>query len=193
MAFCAWLTAREHQAGKLPANQRYRLPGDHEWSCAVGIGEREDAAKTPEEKNGMLAGVFPWGAQWPPPAGTGNFGGEEISSFLEPHRKAFAGHLPGYRDDYPRTAPVGSFAPNSAGLYDLDGNVREWCESLFKTSDTARILRGSAWLYHHHDSLKSSSRSGFPLAGRSDVIGFRCVIEIDGQAAPVPAPNPTHQ
>ena len=49
------LTERERKAGKLAANETYRLPTDHEWSCAVGIGEQEDAAKTPKEKDGKIA------------------------------------------------------------------------------------------------------------------------------------------
>jgi len=75
-AFCAWLTERDRANGKLPANYRYRLPSDHEWSCAVGIGDREDAAKTPEEKNEKIDDAFPWGSQWPPPAGSGNYAGK---------------------------------------------------------------------------------------------------------------------
>jgi formylglycine-generating enzyme required for sulfatase activity len=47
-AFCAWLTEREQRIGKLPAGWAYRLPSDHEWSCAAGIGEREDAKAHPK-------------------------------------------------------------------------------------------------------------------------------------------------
>ena len=52
-AFCAWLSERE---GRL-----HRLPTDHEWSCAVGIGHLEDPAAEPVSKDGSLPGVFPWG------------------------------------------------------------------------------------------------------------------------------------
>jgi hypothetical protein len=49
--FCTWLTKRERKAGILGAHEVYRLPSDHEWSSARGIGEREDPAKSPSEKN----------------------------------------------------------------------------------------------------------------------------------------------
>jgi formylglycine-generating enzyme required for sulfatase activity len=39
IAFCEWLTEREHVLGGLPSCAKYRLPSDHEWSCAVGIGK----------------------------------------------------------------------------------------------------------------------------------------------------------
>jgi len=71
-AFCAWLTETECKAGKIPAGASYRLPTDAEWSWAVGIGDRETNG-TPRDKNAKIEGVFPWGTQYPPPAGAGNF------------------------------------------------------------------------------------------------------------------------
>jgi len=57
-AFCAWLTERARKAGKLASSERYRLPSDHEWSCAVGIAEREDSALLfPEDKSGGVVSV----------------------------------------------------------------------------------------------------------------------------------------
>jgi len=46
-----WLAVRERKAGKLSANESYRLPTDHEWSCSVGISAQEDASKTPQDKS----------------------------------------------------------------------------------------------------------------------------------------------
>jgi formylglycine-generating enzyme required for sulfatase activity len=62
--FCQWLTGREQAAGRLPAGFGYRLPSDHEWSCAVEIGAGEDAAKLPNEKSQKINDAFPWGTQW---------------------------------------------------------------------------------------------------------------------------------
>ena len=71
-AFCEWLSQRE--------GNKYRLPTDHEWSCAVGIGDREDAEAAPKSKDMKIADVFPWGKQWPPPNDAGNYFGEECKT-----------------------------------------------------------------------------------------------------------------
>jgi formylglycine-generating enzyme required for sulfatase activity len=171
-AFCEWLTVREHAAGWLPAGWEYRLPTDHEWSVAVGLTE-EDPKKTPEEKDGKIDDKFPWGTEWPPRAGAGNYAGEEVDD----------GHWPsnlsvpkGYKDGYPRTSPVGSFKPNAHGLYDMGGNVWQWCEDEYRPGAGNRVLRGASWGHVDRDGLLSSCRFN-ELPGDRDVIyGFRCVV-----------------
>ena len=71
-AFCEWLSEKE--------GKRYRLPTDHEWSCAVGIGDRENARATPKSKDMKIPDVFPWGKQWRPPNDAGNYFGEECKT-----------------------------------------------------------------------------------------------------------------
>jgi Protein kinase domain/Sulfatase-modifying factor enzyme 1/Lectin C-type domain len=175
--FCQWLTARDQAAGKLAANERYRLPSDHEWSCAVEIGAREDAAKLPFEKDGMIDDVFPWGTQWPPPNGAGNYGGEESQPDPSPDGKRPAELVAsGYNDGFVNTSPVGSFAANRFGLHDLGGNVRQWCEDWFDQHQKERVLRGASWNGRRPSLLLSSRRSPNEPGQGGHLNGFRCVI-----------------
>lgn len=197
--FCQWLTAREHAAGTLGANERYRLPSDHEWSCAVDIGAREDAAKLPSDKDGKLTDAFPWGVDWPPPQGAGNYAGEELQPDREAGKfksakalatdKAGPGEFvaSGYNDGFVNTSPVGSFPANRFGLHDLSGNVRQWCEDWFDQGQKGRVLRRVSWNGRRRSVLLSSSRNFNAPTHSGNYDGFRCVLA-GGAAASTAAP-----
>ena len=174
-AFCEWLTAAERQAGKLSGDARYRLPTDREWSCAVGIAAQESVQSSPAEKNDKVK-IFPWGDSWPPPPGAGNLGDE---SAKEAHAPTF-GIIAGYRDNYPYTSPVRAFRPNDRGLYDMCGNVCQWCSDLLNPKDSEwHVLRGSSWRTNVNTMLWSSCRIPAHASYHDETIGFRCVIETD--------------
>ncbi len=187
-AFCTWLTERERKAGKLGPSEIYRLPSDHEWSCAAGIADREDAATTPEQKNAGLPDVYAWGSAWPPPAGAGNFNGMETEGKA---LKFVEAPIKDYRDDFPTTAPVGSFPPNRWGLYDLSGNVWEKCEDLFRPGDTKHVARGAAFSDQTAAKLKLSCRVDRPPDHRTDFMGFRCVLAVPAPPTAASAPSPS--
>src|SRR6267378_177333 len=70
--FCAKLTAS--LPGELVGKMKFRLPTDEEWSIAVGL--REERARIPQENSRKTPNVYPWGTDWPPPKGAGNYGDE---------------------------------------------------------------------------------------------------------------------
>ncbi|MEP6668266.1 MAG: protein kinase [Chthoniobacter sp.] len=185
-AFCAWLTDREHNAGKLAATQSYRLPSDHEWSCAVGIGDRETAGGAPADKDKQFPDVFPWGSTWPPPPGAGNYSGEEAAQ-----HKGWEGQkvLTGYRDGFAATAPCGSFPANPLGLFDLGGNAWEWCEDAFKPGDPQKTVRGASYSLATRSVLLSSARFHLIPTMHDDSTGFRCVLAAD--SLPIKAAEPS--
>lgn len=173
VAFATWLTSKDQAEGRLPPDARYRLPTDAEWSWMVGIGEAEEQAgisRSPKEKDrkikaGLHPLAFPWGPNWPPPKGTGNFEYRTID---------------GYDDGYATTSPVDAFRPNGFGLYDLSGNVSEWCEDRFDDSEIGsdyRVWRGGSWKlgYEPFHLLSSFRFFGAPRDRPMDC-GFRLVL-----------------
>jgi serine/threonine protein kinase len=188
--FCQWLTQRERRLGKISTGHRYRLPSDREWTCAAGIGDRENPDRHPWEINGKVPGVFPWGTEWPPPSGAGNLGGEEFAVRKVQHQRT----VEGYRDDFIETAPVGSFTVNSFGLFDLAGNVAEWCEDLWPSTNPAfpdrRIVRSSDFGSGAQELLLSSLRQSDHASVRMASRGFRIVLAPDA-LTPVAPPSPT--
>jgi formylglycine-generating enzyme required for sulfatase activity len=157
-AFCDWLTKKEQSAEGLQKEQAYRLPTDAEWSVAVGLGK--EVGNTPAEKDTKIKDVYPWGWQWPPPRGAGNY-----------LKRLNA-------DDYENTSPVGGFAANEFGLFDMGGNVWQWCEEEYKPGSVTRVSRGSSWGTDVPDALLSSGRCGDYPGLRNDSLGFRCVLVV---------------
>jgi len=172
-AFCTWLTKKESAEGRLPKGMKYRLPTDEEWSRAVGLAN--EAGATAKQRLGTNGVDFPWGTGFPPPNNmVGNYAD---SAWLETFPKEQNKWIEGYTDGFATTAPVGSFAPNACGIYDLGGNVWEWCEDLFDPRDTDRVVRGASWGHHERAGLLSAYRRPLSPGTRLSNYGFRCVID----------------
>ncbi len=156
--FCQWLTEKERKAGRLTEKQSYRLPTEAEWDIAVGTGR------------------YPWGDEWPLPAQAGNYAGLEVLADGNWNQEGPNVVLKDFSDAYPRTSPVGSFAASKTGLYDLGGNVWEWCQDADDTQGK-RIQRGACWHNGNPTTLESTYRSAKDPAARDAGSGFRCILE----------------
>ncbi len=133
---------------------------------------------SPEARDGRIRGFYPWGRQWPPLAGAGNFAvSETAAGSRNPRRRVTPRGVP-----YTQTAPVGSFAPNDLGLSDMAGNVWQWCADNYKKNGALRrwgVLRGGSWADYGPNILQSSYRNVVPSNERDVIYGFRCVIDLE--------------
>ena len=73
------------------------------------------------------------------------------------------------------TQPVGLKEPNAWGLYDMLGNVWEWCSDIYdeQVYGSYRILRGGGWFDEARSCLATNRRRSHPAALRIDDLGFR--------------------
>ncbi len=88
------------------------------------------------------------------------------------------------------TAVVGSYVPNAWGLYDMHGNVNEWCLELRNSSSEERVVRGGSWATQTYACTSSFRHSGVNQSTESSYYGFRLVRNLSSNPAAALAAEP---
>ena len=131
----------------------HELPTENQWEVAA--------------RGGLVSQPYPWGDAAPDAGGV--------------FRANFHTSLPGAAG-FRFTAPVGSFPANGYGLFDMAGNVSEWCQDRYVPLRTGgpfkpgvlRLLKGGSWLSGPRD-LRPAARQSAPPLYADGYIGFRVV------------------
>jgi formylglycine-generating enzyme required for sulfatase activity len=135
--------------GEQTARWAYRLPAEAEWEYACRAGTTMP---------------FSFGAA--ASSAEANFNGSQ------PYGGAAKG-------DYgARTSPVGSYAPNAWGLYDMHGNVWEWCADSYDGAEEGRVVRGGCW-FSEGGLCRAACRLRRRADDRDFNIGFRVALDVD--------------
>ena len=174
--FCAWLTWREQRDGRIAPGEYYRLPTDEEWSLAAGLPAETEPDVEKRHLSLPKGAAFPWGKGWPAPRHFANYAGQEARDAQWPSAWL---SLPEANDDYPRVSPVGGFAESKTGLFDLWGNVWEWCDTKRNLVSNQMILRGGSWVDGGYPGQLRTDFRRFERPNlRETCMGFRCVLVV---------------
>jgi formylglycine-generating enzyme required for sulfatase activity len=146
-----------------------RLPTEAEWEYAARCGGKNyKYGQADEGPSGNIADEALWRA------------------------KGVTVWWKGYDDGFVYTAPVKSFSPNEVGLYDMIGNVWEWCQDWYGNdyyagspkdnpsgpgSGASRVVRGGSW-YSEPGFVPVAFRFGVSPSERMDGLGFRVALPL---------------
>jgi formylglycine-generating enzyme required for sulfatase activity len=75
---------------------------------------------------------------------------------------------------------VGSYGPNRLGIYDLHGNVWEWCADRWGAGGATRVIRGGDWA-NRGSGCRASNRDWFGLLDRIWGLGIRLAAVPSGE------------
>jgi formylglycine-generating enzyme required for sulfatase activity len=151
IAFCKWFSEK---SGKI-----VRLPTEAEWeyACRAGTTTIFFTGDNPGSLNGY--------ANVPDEALRKKLNEQVDSNTWFP-----------FNDGYAFTAPVAHFKPNPWGLYDMIGNVFEWCSDTFPNYSNRRVLRGGSYNLNIEVS-RCASRGFAKREARYSYTGFRILVE----------------
>lgn len=169
-AYIAWLNRMDGCADVLGPNAKYSLPSEAQWEYAARAG---------------YDGSFPLGEDPEDLVKVAN-----VANAAYQTNRIAANRLIKSNDGYEYTAPVGKFLPNAFGLYDMIGNVMEWCSDWYRlgyyqisperdpagpANGLEKVIRGGSW-YSHHAYCRIAFRGMLKPNERFDYIGFRVAI-----------------
>ena|SRR5215831_11584434 len=137
----------------------YRLPTEVEWEYAASGGQM---SRNYLYSGGDKANDVAWYWQ--------NAGDQYLTG---------AWSWPAIVKNNNRTKPVGKKAPNELGLYDMSGNVREWCWNVYQPADNGeaqgRVWKGGGWIGADF-CCTPSFRAGHEANGKGPDQGFRVCL-----------------
>ena len=164
MEFARKLTGRERAAGRLPAGYEYSLPTEAQWEYACRAGSTGATYAGPNNPAVL----------------------DQIAWYDQNSAAGYSGRRLGPTRSGPRA--VAQKQPNAWGLYDMQGNIWQWCRDWYgpyprgdvtdpigPESGTARVNRGGSFGSGAH-ALRSAARAANPPPEASAYRGFRVAL-----------------
>jgi formylglycine-generating enzyme required for sulfatase activity/predicted Ser/Thr protein kinase len=169
----SWFAPDGEGASKVAGLETDRFPVECvSWNDAAAFCRK--LSEMPGEKTTGRVYHLPTEEQWEYACRAGTETAFHTGNGLSTSQANFDGGIPGGADSLRRTATVGSCTPNAWGLYDMHGNVWEWCQD--GAGDNC-LLRGGSWFSKAAACRSASRNHRQPPGTRSRYIGFRVVCE----------------